>query len=211
MSQQSQPSTPLFPAFLRLQGRAALLVGGGPVATGKLHALLAAGARVTVVAPRIAPAIELTGVGVLRRAFQPRDLDGVWFAVAAATPAVNAEVAGAAEARRVFVNAVDDTASASAYLGGVVKKGGVTLAISTDGRAPALAGLLREALERLLPDELARWSALAASLRARQRAEGVPLHERRPQLLRALEELYSERVYSQRVDSPGAYSTGAYP
>ena len=60
--------------------------------------------------------------------------------MAAAPPEVNREVAAAAEERRLFVNAVDDPAHASLYLGGVVRRGGVTAAISTDGRAPALAG-----------------------------------------------------------------------
>ena len=90
----------------------------------------------------------------------------------------------AAEQRRVFVNAVDDPASATAYLGGVVRKQGVTVAISTDGRAPALAGLLREGLEAVLPDD-ARRSGSTSRDRSREdwkrerRADG----ERRPQLL----------------------------
>jgi siroheme synthase (precorrin-2 oxidase/ferrochelatase) len=74
-----------------------------------------------------------------------------------------------------------------------LRKGGVTLAISTDGRAPALAGLLREALGSLLPDELGDWVGAAERLRARWRAEGVPIDRRRPLLLRALDELYATR------------------
>jgi uroporphyrin-III C-methyltransferase/precorrin-2 dehydrogenase/sirohydrochlorin ferrochelatase len=92
----------------------------------------------------------------------------------------------------VFVNAVDDAASASAFLGGVVRKDGVTLAISTGGRAPALAGLLREAIEAVLPAEIGDWIATAEALRARWRAEGIPIPGRRPLLLRALAELYAE-------------------
>src|SRR5438270_3601583 len=133
-------SSQTFPAFLRLGGRSVLLVGGGAVAAAKLEALLAAGALVTVVAPGISAELERPLVELRRRAFAPSDLDGRWFAVAAATPAVNREVAAAAEERRLFVNAADDLASASAWLGAVVRKDGVTLAISTEGRAPALAG-----------------------------------------------------------------------
>jgi uroporphyrin-III C-methyltransferase/precorrin-2 dehydrogenase/sirohydrochlorin ferrochelatase len=183
-----------FPAFLLLTGRPALLVGGGPVAAGKLSALLQAGARVTVVAPRVLPDLEREGVQILRREFQPADLEGCWFAVAAATPAVNQEVAKAAEERRIFVNAVDDVRAASAYLGGVVRRGGVTVAISTGGRAPALAGLLREALESLLPEDLAGWTSEAEGLRAGWREEGVPMPDRRPLLLRALEKLYARKA-----------------
>lgn len=181
----------LFPAFLRLEGRAVVLVGGGRVARAKLPALLATGARVRVVAPAVDDAIVASGVLVQRRGFLPEDLDGAWFAVAAATPEVNREVARAAEARRVFVNAVDDAASASAYLGGVVRKGGVVVAVSTEGRAPALAGLLREALVTTLPDDVGAWVEAAAALRARQQAAGLPIERRRPALLEELNRLYA--------------------
>jgi len=61
-----------------------------------------------------------------------------------------------------------------------------------DGRAPALAGLLREALEALLPDELESWAEIAQQLRAHWKADGVAIARRRPLLLRALNELYRE-------------------
>ena len=182
----------LYPVFLHLRDREVLLVGGGNVAAAKLPNLLAAGARVTVVAPRIAAPLRRPGVALLERAFSSSDLDGKWLAIAAAPAAVNRQVARAGEERRVFVNAVDDAASASAYLGSVVRKGGVSAAISTDGRAPALAGLLREALEALLPDELERWTEIAEELRAHWKADAVPLARRRPLLLRALNDLYRE-------------------
>ncbi len=181
----------LFPVFLKLDGRNVLLVGGGRVARAKLPSLLAAGARVRVVAPEIDPQIAVAAVALERRGFSPADLDGVWLAVAAATPEVNQAVARAAEPRRVFVNAVDDPASASAYLGGVVQKGGVVVAVSTEGRAPALAGLMREALEATLPEDLEEWVETAAALRARQKAAGLPIERRRPALLDELNRLYA--------------------
>ncbi len=79
---------------------------------------------------------------------------------------------------------------ATAHAGGVIRRGGVTVAISTDGRAPALAGLLREGIEALLPEQLGAWAERAEALRAGWRAEGVALADRRPRLLRALNELY---------------------
>jgi len=182
---------PFFPIFLKLRGREALLVGGDAVAAGKLESLLLSEARVTVVAPRIRPELERDGVRLLRRAFEPDDLDGKWLAIAAAPAQVNRQVAAAAEERRVFVNAVDDPGAASAFLGGVVRRDGVTLAISTEGRAPALAGLLREAIDSVLPDELGDWLDLAERLRVRWREEGVPIGERRPLLLRALQERFA--------------------
>ena len=176
----------LLPVFLKLEGRSVLLVGGGRLAKSKLPALLAAGAVVRVVAPEIDPEIATTAVTIERRGFVPADLDGAWFAIAAATPEVNRDVSRAAEERRVFVNAVDDVASATAYLGGVVRKGGVVVAVSTQGQAPALAGLLREALEAALPDDLERWVDVARSERARWKQDGTPIAERRGQLLDAL-------------------------
>src|SRR5512146_1786837 len=92
--------------------------------------LAEAGARVTVVAPEIREDAAAAAAVVVRRPFRPEDLDGAWLAVAAATPGVNREVAAAAEARRILVNAVDDAASATAYTGGVVRSGDATVAIS---------------------------------------------------------------------------------
>ena len=89
----------LFPVFLKLDGRRVVVVGGGPVAASKLQGLLDAGARVTVVAPEIVDDIRRRGVAIERRPFAPADLDGAWFVVAAATPAVNRAVAEAAEER----------------------------------------------------------------------------------------------------------------
>src|SRR5881394_2696345 len=140
----------LLPLFLNLTGRRVLLVGGGPVAAAKLQQLLAASAEVHVVAPEVVEEIERSaascGVVINRRSFVPADLDQAWLVVAAATPEVNREVAAAAERRRIFVNAVDDPANASAFLSGVIRREGVTIAISTSGEAPALTALLREAL-----------------------------------------------------------------
>ena len=119
---------PLYPVFLRLAGLPVVVVGGGPVAAGKLDGLLEAGARVTVIAPVISEAIRTRAAGngqlaLVHRGFTASDLDGARWVVAAATPEVNREVAAAATARGLFVNAVDDVASASAYLGGVIRRG----------------------------------------------------------------------------------------
>jgi uroporphyrin-III C-methyltransferase/precorrin-2 dehydrogenase/sirohydrochlorin ferrochelatase len=181
---------PMFPAFLHIRSRRVVVVGGGPVAASKLEALLAAGADVTVVAPEVRPEIEAAGVTIVRRPFQEGDLDGAWWVVAAAPRAVNKQVLAAAESRRVFVNAVDDPEHATAYLGGVVRRDGVTVAISTDGRAPALAGLLREAFDAFLPRDLARWLTAADAARKAWKAEGVPMEQRRPRLLETLNQLY---------------------
>lgn len=175
----------LYPVFLDLRGLPVVVVGGGTVAKSKLAGLLAAGAHVTVVA------LESDIEGAVLEAFAPHHLDGARYVVAAAPPDVNLRVAAAAAARGLFVNAVDDTAAATAYLGGVVRKADVTLAISTRGLAPALAGLLREALEYVLPDDLDRWIEVATRARTEWKAAKLPMAERRPALLRALNRIYA--------------------
>ena len=192
----------LFPTFLKLGGRIVLMVGAGPVAAGKLRGLLDAGATVKVVAPAVLPEVAAAPVAIAMRPFEESDLDGVSFVVAAAPPEVNRRVAAAAHARGLFVNAVDDVESASAYAGAVFRRAGVTVAISTDGEAPALAGLVREALETLLPDDLERWMDCARESRRHWLDTGVPMAERRPMLLAALNALYEER-------SAGAAAGGA--
>ena len=183
----------LYPVFLKLEGKRVLLVGGGRVAAAKLDGLLAAGAQVTVVAPEIAPEMQRPGVVLERRPFEAADVAGAWWVVAAAPPEVNRQVQAAAEARCVFVNAVDDPAHATAYLGGVVRRGDVAIAVSTGGRAPALAGLLREGLDSWLPSDLETWMAAADEARRRWKQDGVPMERRRPMLLDTLNKLYDAK------------------
>jgi uroporphyrin-III C-methyltransferase/precorrin-2 dehydrogenase/sirohydrochlorin ferrochelatase len=187
----------LYPVFLKLAGLRVVVVGGGIVAASKLSGLIEAGAEVAVLAPVISDAIRTQAgahsIALIERGFTASDLDGARWVVAAATPEVNREVAAAAAARGLFVNAADDVASASAYLGAVLRRGPALLAISTGGLAPALAGLLREALEAVLPDDLERWIDVARAARADWKRAGIPIAMRRPLLLRALDRIYRTR------------------
>jgi uroporphyrin-III C-methyltransferase / precorrin-2 dehydrogenase / sirohydrochlorin ferrochelatase len=189
--------TALYPVFLKLEGLPVVLVGGGQVAASKLDGLLAVGARVTVIAPDVLDTIRdratVAGVNVIEQPFQPAHLAGARWVVAAAPPEVNRDVAAAAAARGLFVNAVDDPAAATAFLGGVIRRGPVEIAISTGGLAPALAGLLREALDAILPGDLERWADVATQIRSEWKRDRVPMPERRPLLLRALDRLYDAR------------------
>ena len=187
----------LLPVFLKLDGRRVVLVGGGTVASAKLPELVRTGALVTVIAPEVRPEIiSRDGLVIARRRFVAGDLDHAWFVIAAATREVNREVAAAAEERRVFVNVVDDADRASAYMGGVLRRGGATIAISTEGGAPALAVLLREGLEAVVPDDIGAWVLAARRLRQEQRALSVPMGDRRPLLLAALNRLYEARAWA---------------
>ncbi|MEO6010387.1 MAG: NAD(P)-dependent oxidoreductase [Vicinamibacteraceae bacterium] len=202
-SRPAAPAPPaLFPAFLRLTGKRVLVVGAGPVAASKLKALLDAEADITVVAPLVHSDIEALPVTIHRRAFEIADLDGTWYVVAAAPPEINRAVSAAAAARHLFVNAVDDPPNASVYLGAIVKREDVILAISTSGRAPALAGLMREGLDRLLPADLNAWLRVADDERIRWKAAGIPMEARRPELLRALNAIYVGRAHHEGIVEP---------
>lgn len=185
-------STPhLLPLFLRLGGRAALVVGAGGVAERKIQDLVDAGARVTVVALDANDAVTALAasgrIALATRAFDESDVDGAWLVVAATGDAeVQESVCAAAEARRVFAIAVDDPPNGSAYSSSVIRRGPIAVAISTSGEAPALARLLREVLEQALPD--ADWVDAARALRRRWRDEGTPMASRFGELVRAFKE-----------------------
>jgi uroporphyrin-III C-methyltransferase/precorrin-2 dehydrogenase/sirohydrochlorin ferrochelatase len=145
----------LYPLALRLDGRRVLVVGGGAVATRRVPALLAAGARVDVVSPELTPALHgHADAGRLTwqaRRFEPDDVDGAWLVqVAVDDPAAAAEVSAAAEQRRVFCVRADDRAAATAWTPAVTRHGAVTVAVTDDGdrrRALAVRDFVAAALE----------------------------------------------------------------
>lgn len=184
----------VYPVFLRLEGRPVVVVGAGKVAAEKAKKLVAAGARVRTVSPEVHPDYAALGLPVEPASFAPAHLDGAYFVVAAAPPHVNRVVFEAAEERATFVLAIDDPAHGSAFGGAVVERGDAVVVVGTGGRAPALAGLLREALEELLPRDLGDWVDAASALRPRLAALGLSFAERREAVLAALVRRYGRRA-----------------
>jgi len=182
--------SPLFPVFLDLAGRRVLLVGGGVVARRKAEALLEAGADVVVGAPELVPELaRAVAEGRLAHRpgpFHPGWLDGAWLVIAATDdPEVNATVAREAEARRVWVNVVDDAPRCAFQVPARVERGPLQVAISSRGEAPMLARWLRERLETELDPalgQLAEWlGAKREALRTR-----FPETARRRQVIETL-------------------------
>ncbi len=152
----------LFPMFVKLEGKLVVVVGGGEIAAGKIDGLLRAGARIRVVAPEVVPAfvepIRGREVEWIPRKFEARDLDGATLAIAATSaPGVNAAVFREAEARGIFCNAVDDIENCHFYYGSIVQRGDLQIAISTNGKSPALAQRLRQELEKQFGPEYEVW------------------------------------------------------
>lgn len=139
-----------YPIFLDLSGKTCLVVGEGHEIAGKVRGLVDAGATVRYVNPRAEAAIEaLAAAGLIaweRRAFEERDLDGCFLVIADCED--NAKIFRLAEARQVVLNAVDDPEHCRFSFGSVHRQGDLTIAISTNGTAPALAVRLRERLQR---------------------------------------------------------------
>ncbi|MCL7713143.1 siroheme synthase CysG [Stenotrophomonas mori] len=176
---------PLFPLFADLNGRAVLVVGGGTVAARKVEALLDAGARPRVGAPRLVPALQALAdagrIDWLRGAFSPRWLDsGIWLVVAATdAAAVNRAVADAADARRLFVNVVDDARLSRFHVPAVVERGPLRIAISTGGAAPMVARHVRRRLETLFDSAWGQLTELIGRRRDGIRAHFTDLAARR--------------------------------
>lgn len=159
-----------YPVFLNLQGRSCLVVGGGPVALRKSRDLLAAGAKVRVVSPRLTagfkPLVRAGKVAWVHRAFRASDLSRVWLAVAATDEErVNRAAAREARRRRVWINVVDQPALCSFILPSVVRRGRLVLAVSTGGASPALAKWIRRDLETRYGPEFGKLLAKASAAR----------------------------------------------
>ncbi|HHQ4929916.1 TPA: siroheme synthase CysG [Aeromonas hydrophila] len=172
------------PIFCRLDNKPVLLVGGGEVAERKARLLLDAGAQLTVVAPELDPELaELAANGSiewLAGEFAPQQLTGKWLVVAATDRReVNALVYQSANQARIFANVVDDPKRSSFIMPSIIDRSPLMVAISSGGKAPVLARLLREKLEALLPQHLGAVAAFAGSLRERVKARFASMDERR--------------------------------
>lgn len=193
------------PIFLDVRNQPCLVVGGGEVAARKSAMLLRAGASVTVQAPTLCAALaaEVAAQRVAHRAavFDDESLDGYSLAIAATDDeGVNRAVAAAARARHVPVNVVDVPALCSFIMPSIVERGPVTIAVSSGGRSPVLARLLRARLETLIPAGFGRLAALAAEFRGRVK-ERFPFAERRRFWERTLQGPIAELVMSGREDA----------
>ncbi len=151
-----------YPINVMLGGHPCLVVGGGRVAAGKISGLLAAGAKVTVVAPRILPQLlDDASLTCELRPYRPDDVAGKRLVVTCTDNAyVNAEVAADGAAHGVLVNSADDPANCDFILPAVARRGPIQIGVSTSGSSPALASWMRRRFEQMAIDE--SWDALVA-------------------------------------------------
>ncbi|MEO5333771.1 MAG: hypothetical protein H7839_17300 [Magnetococcus sp. YQC-5] len=162
----------LLPVVLSVKGRACLLLGGSREAECKGLALLRAGARLTILAPILEGLLHdevMAGRACwLNEPFRPNHLDGMWLAVSVVTDAfVNAALYAAAEERGVWLNVVDQPHFCTLIWPAIVERSPVTVAISTGGASPALAGYLRRQIDAWLPERLGVLAQRLSEWRAR--------------------------------------------
>ncbi|MEE8827372.1 MAG: bifunctional precorrin-2 dehydrogenase/sirohydrochlorin ferrochelatase [Eubacteriales bacterium] len=172
----------VFPLFENIDGKTFLIIGGGNTAARKVGRLLQFTNRIIVVAEET----DITGVKVIRRPFEESDLERADFVIAATDDrALNRRIAAACRERRIPINVVDDPELCSFIFPSVVKRGDLTVGISTSGTSPAYASLLRRTLEKNLPDHiggiLERMGALRRTVTAL-----IPDQKRRAQCYKAV-------------------------
>lgn len=166
------------PIFCQLQHKACLLVGGGEIAERKARLLLDAGAALTVNACSFSPQFhEWAALGRVKLAegeFSAALLAEKWLVIAATDRVeVNALVYQCANQQRVFCNVVDDPKRASFIMPSIIDRSPIMVAVSSGGKAPVLARLLREKLEAMLPQHLGKLAQLGGSLRQRVKSTSL--------------------------------------
>ena len=169
-----------YAAYLDVTGRRCLVVGGGDEAEAKVRGLLRDGAAVTVIADTINRGLESLvterTVEVQHRAFQESDLEGALLVIdASGDDASGAAVAAAARERHVLVNVLDRPKLCDFIAPALVRRGRLQVAVSTSGRSPFMASLIRRRLEGEIGEEFGEMVDIVGELRDRMRADGVPL------------------------------------
>ena len=162
----------LFPIFLKLSGRACVVVGGGSVAEGKIRSLLEAGAKMRVISPKVTEQIVAWSrearLKWAARNFKNGDLRNAFLVVSATNDGeVNAAVRAEAEKLGILCNAVDDPEHCNFYYPAIVRRGPLQIAISTAGQSPALAQRLRVELEQQFGPEYEEWVRELGEVRQR--------------------------------------------
>lgn len=193
----------LFPMFLKLEGRSCLVVGAGKIGESKIRSLLIAKAGVRVVAPEATPAIlSWARAGILTwepREFRTTDLNGTFLVIAATSSVdVNDVVYREATRRQVLCNAVDDPERCDFYYPAVVRRGALQVAISTEGKSPALAQKLRREFERQLAPFYSGWIDQLGKIRNRLIKKALNPDRRR----RLLHQWAAQPPFSQALPEP---------
>lgn len=152
----------LYPVFLKLENIPVLIVGAGNVGYEKLSFMLKSSpdARVTILAEEISGEVKTlaaeSDVSIIKGSFSTSSVNGYKLVIAATSDTeVNRSIYEAATAANILVNVADTPELCDFYLGSIVTKGDLKIAISTNGQSPTMAKRLRQVLEEVIPDDIA--------------------------------------------------------
>ncbi len=173
-----------YPVCLDLAGRKCVVVGGGEVARRKVKALLEHRASVEVISPELCPGLAALAqnrmIKVVPRFYRNGDLSGAFLAIAATDDAdTNQRVSDEAHTGRVMVNVVDDAEKSDFIAPSYLRRGGLTIAVSTSGQSPALARKIRTRLEALFQEQYGDLARLVQEVRAEIKHDGIRITEER--------------------------------
>jgi len=174
---KSQVAT-YYPIYLNVCDRKCIVIGGGKVALRKVQILLEYGAKVSVVGSDICPElIELSSEGQIHtiiREYKDSDLENAFVAIAATdSDEINRRVAAEARTRSILINVVDDAEYSDFIVPSVMRRGHISIAVSTSGKSPALARKIRSQIEELIDDDYVTLVEIVAEVRKEIKQEGI--------------------------------------
>lgn len=161
---------PYYPIYLDIENKPCLVIGGGAVGTRKVHTLLDYGANVTVVSPKLSAHLQsLAANGAIEwrsRTYEPTDLQGVFLVFGATDDdRLNQKIHADAEAKNLLCNIADRPAVCNFILPSIVRRGDLSIAISTSGKSPAFAKRVRKELEKQFGEEYGTFLELMGRIR----------------------------------------------
>lgn len=195
----------LYPVYLKLDHKLCLVVGGGKVAERKVRSLLECGAVVRVVSPEVTPHIKQwhnqEGLELWQREYQPQDLEDVFLVFAATNQSkVNQRIAEDCRIRNLPVNVVDDPEGCSFTVPSVIRRGKLSIAVSTGGASPLLAAKIRRQLEQHFGPEYGEFLEILSDLRQRVLSEVAEIEDRQDIYRKLIESDILELLKEEKRD-----------
>ena len=196
------PSKNYYPAFLDITGKKCVVIGGGRVAERKCSPLIRAGARVVVISPKLTQGLEAFKkkglISHIGRLYRRGDMKSA-FVVIAATDSreINLKVVADAAIHHALLNVVDNPPLCNFIVPSVLRRGPLTIAISTGGVSPAMARTIRKSLEELYSTELSKYLRLLNTIRTKAMRD-IPDKRKRAALLKGLASPKSMRMLFQK-------------
>ena len=197
------------PIFIDIIKKPCLVVGGGDIAYRKITLLLKANARITCVSPRccdgIAQLAKDNKINLLIKDFEPSDINTQMLIVSATdNTALNTQVSQLAKSANIPVNVVDSPDLCSFIMPSIVDRSPIVIAISSAGKAPVLARLIRAKLESTIPNAYGKLAALAGNFRDQVKTKFNNIEDRRYFWEKVFSGVVAEKVFAGKIDEAQA-------